>query len=135
MDFYSLENTDAIRFSWNNLPPSKMSQMKLVIPSCVLYSPNKDLESLALVEYEPLKCKCNAVVNPFCTVDFRLKSWACVFCGSRNNFPTHYAQHISEENLPAELIEGYSTIEYLQQKVEASPNVFLFLIDTCKIAF
>lgn len=58
MDFYSTENNDAIRLSWNNLPSSKMAAMKLVVPPCVLYSPNKDLENLALLEYEPLKCKC-----------------------------------------------------------------------------
>ena len=54
MDFYFIENNDAIRFSWNNLPPSKMAALKLVVPPCVLYSPNKDLEIIALLEYDPL---------------------------------------------------------------------------------
>jgi protein transport protein SEC23 len=105
MDFYAIENNDAIRLSWNNLPCSKMSVMKLVVPPCVLYSPNKDLENLALLEYDPLICKCHAIVNPSCIIDFRSKTWNCIFCGARNNFPNHYASHISEENLPAELID------------------------------
>ena len=49
MDFYSIENNDAIRFSWNNLPPSKMFEMKLVLPLCVLYTPNRDLENITLL--------------------------------------------------------------------------------------
>ena len=105
MDFYAIESTDAVRFSWNHFPNSKASAIKNVVPLSLLYTPNKELDNMILVEYEPLKCRCGAVVNPFCIVDYRTKSWSCVFCGSRNQFPTSYAQHISEENLPAELIE------------------------------
>jgi protein transport protein SEC23 len=50
---------------------------------------------------------------------------------SRNNFPPHYAENISEVNLPAELIPQYTTVEYeLQSQVCGAP-VFLFVVDTC----
>lgn len=65
MDFYALESQDAIRFSWNNLPSSKMSATRAVIPMSCLYTPMKNLDNLALVEYDCLKCKCGAVLNPY----------------------------------------------------------------------
>ena len=131
MDYYALEAQDAIRFCWNNLPSSKISATRAVLPLSLLYSPGKDLENMALVEYEPLRCKCSAVINPFCQLDFRTKVWMCPFCGARNPFPQSYADFISETNLPAELIAQYSTIEYISTSTEKIPNVFLFVIDLC----
>lgn len=48
----------------------------------------------------------------------------------RNAFPPHYAAHITESNLPAELIQQYSTVEYELQGTEAGPPCFLFVVDT-----
>ena len=131
MDFYSLEAQDAVRFSWNNLPSSKITATRAVLPLTCLYSPMKDLENLPLVEYDPLKCKCGSILNPFCQVDFRMKTWNCPLCNNRNGFPPHYSEYITETNLPAELMQQYSTIEYLSTAKEIVPNVMLFLIDTC----
>ena len=77
MDFYGLENQDAVRLTWNHLPNSKASALKNVVPPALLYSPTKDLENILLVDYEPLKCKCSAIISPLCTLDFRLKNWTC----------------------------------------------------------
>ncbi len=45
-----------------------------------------------VVEYDPVPCKtCGAVLNPYATVDFNAKIWACPFCHTRNHFPPHYA--------------------------------------------
>jgi protein transport protein SEC23 len=54
------------------------------------------------------------------------------FCLTRNHFPPHYAENISESNLPAELIPQYETCEYVLQTIpnQGSP-AFLFVIDTC----
>jgi protein transport protein SEC23 len=65
-------------------------------------------------------------------VDFRSKLWSCPFCTARNHFPPHYAEHISEVNLPAELIPQFTTVEYeLQAQASPGPPVFLFVVDTC----
>jgi len=37
----------------------------------------------------------------------------CPFCGARNPFPKHYADHISEKTLPVELTESCTTMEYI----------------------
>lgn len=73
----------------------------------------KDLENLMMVEYSPLYCKCGAILNPYSQVDFRNKLWICVFCSTRNPFPKHYADHISETQLPAELNKSCTTMEYI----------------------
>ena len=57
--------------------------------------------------------------------------WACPFCTSRNHFPPHYAENISETNLPAELIPQFTTVEYELQTIANGPPVFLFVVDTC----
>ncbi|RYE99644.1 MAG: Sec23/Sec24 zinc finger-containing protein [Methanobacteriota archaeon] len=45
-------------------------------------------------------------------VDFMSKQWTCPFCQSRNVFPPHYAEHITETHLPAELLPHLTTVEY-----------------------
>jgi protein transport protein SEC23 len=50
---------------------------------------------------------------------------------SRNHFPPHYAENISEVNLPAELIPQYTTVEYELQTQTCGAPVFLFVVDTC----
>jgi hypothetical protein len=43
--------------------------------------------------------QCQAILNPFCSIDTRSKFWVCAICGQRNQFPPHY-KDISEQNLP-----------------------------------
>lgn len=51
---------------------------------------------------------------------------------SRNHFPPHYADNITETNLPAELIPQFTTVEYeLQSQPIVGPPIFLFVVDTC----
>lgn len=63
-------------------------------------------------------------------MDFTNKGWACPFCLGRNAFPAHYAAHITESNLPAELIRQYTTVEYELPGAEAGPPCFLLVVDT-----
>lgn len=62
-------------------------------------------------------------------VDFMSKQWTCPFCLNRNMFPQHYAEHISENNLPAELIPQFTTLEYQLPGRTAAPPAFLYLVD------
>lgn len=50
---------------------------------------------------------------------------------NRNHFPPHYAENISETNLPAELIPQFTSIDYELQTAPVGPPVFLFVVDTC----
>jgi protein transport protein SEC23 len=65
-----------------------------------------------------------------CQVDYRAKLWVCNFCFQRNPFPSQYAA-ISEQHQPAELIPGFSTIEYTITRAPCLPPVFVFVVDTC----
>lgn len=88
----------------------------------------------AAVKYDPIRCKganCGSILNPWCQVDFRSKLWTCPFCLQRNHFPPHYAENISEQNLPAELFPHLTTLEYELQNRQAGPPVFLYVVDTC----
>ena len=88
MDFYSREQQDGIRFSWNYWPNTKLTQTRIVVPVGAIYSPMKEIEELPLVEYQPVMCKqCQVVLNPYCQVDFRFKVWICPCCTTRNYFP------------------------------------------------
>lgn len=94
----------------------------------------KDTDNLIQVEYKPLVSKSGAYLNPYCKVDFKTKSWIDPFDGSRNQFPKEYADNISETQLPAELMQEYTTIEYVlpnQSLQNLPPSIYLFLIDTC----
>ena len=104
-DFVGAEERNGVRFSWNHWPGSRLEATRVVVPVGLLYTPLKQIENMpSAVQYEPVKCKsCGSILNPWCQVDFRSKLWTCPFCLTRNHFPQHYAENISEQNLPAEL--------------------------------
>ena len=129
------EMQDGLRFSWNYWPNTKIGSTRIVLPVGALYTPLKDIEGLTPVEYPPVTCKpCGSVLNPYCPVDFKFKTWACSICQTKNNFPPHYANNISEQSLPFELMPDYSTLEYvLPEAMQNAANVkpiFLLMVDT-----
>jgi len=131
-DFQAEEDRNGIRFSWNEWPSSKIDAERAVVPLGCLYSPLKRVENMPILEYEPIRCKntnCQAVLNPWCQTDLRSKLWTCPFCLTRSPFPPHYANNMSEHNLPAELFPQHTTIEYQLPNREAGPPVFLFVVD------
>eukprot|EP00612_Vaucheria_litorea_P002694 CAMPEP_0171459422 /NCGR_PEP_ID=MMETSP0945-20130129/4711_1 /TAXON_ID=109269 /ORGANISM="Vaucheria litorea, Strain CCMP2940" /LENGTH=784 /DNA_ID=CAMNT_0011985435 /DNA_START=22 /DNA_END=2376 /DNA_ORIENTATION=- len=132
-DFLGNEEKDGLRFSWNLWPSSKLEATRVVVPTGCLYSPLKNLEGMPPpLQYDPIRCNtCGAVLNPYAQIDYRSKLWACPFCMNRNHFPPHYADNISETNLPAELIPQFTTVEYELTVVPQGPPVFMFLVDTC----
>jgi protein transport protein SEC23 len=127
-------NTDemnGIKFTWNMLPNNKPDANKLIVPIGFHYTPVKKVENLQLLEYDPLRCSsCKAVINPHFPRNYKAKYWECAFCKTKNNFPTEYANFISETNLPIELLAESSTVEYKLNKKESGWPIFLFLIDT-----
>ena len=129
------EDRDGVRFSWNMWPSSRIEATRIVVPvGCILTPLKVRDQSIAAVDYDPIRCKnpnCGAILNPWCQVDFHSKLWTCPFCLTRNHFPPHYAELLSETNLPAELIPQYTTLEYALPNRRAGPPVFLFVVDTC----
>ena len=114
MDFYGKEMTDGVRFSWNFWPCNKVNAARAVVPVGCMYTPLKEIEEMGQVQYAPVTCKsCQTVLNPFCQVDFRYKTWTCTSCLQKNTFPQLYANNISEQQLPAELMQNFTTIEYI----------------------
>ena len=135
MDISSIqaqEERDGIRLSWNVWPASRLEATRIVIPIGALYTPLKPIANPPPLQYDPIRCNgCGALLNPYCQVDYRTKLWTCPFCLGRNHFPPHYAENITETNLPAELIPQFTTVEYELQTRGAGPPVFLFVVDTC----
>jgi len=131
-DFHEVEATDGVRFSWNVWPSSRLEATRMVVPLGCLYTPLKPIENLPLLPYEPITCRgtCKSILNPYCRIDFNAKIWVCPFCFQRNHFPPHYSE-VSENNLPAELIPNYTTIEYALPRAPAGPPAFLWVVDTC----
>lgn len=138
-DVTSLEATHGARLSFHVWPSSRLEATRIIAPIGALYTPLAKLpQSCApptALPYDPVRCSsvtCNAILNPYCQVDFRSKLWVCPFCASRNHFPSHYAENISEQNLPAELIPQFTTCEYeLPSIPDAGPPVFIFVVDIC----
>ena len=107
------EERDGVRLSWNVWPSSRLEATRIVVPIGALYTPLKPIANPPPLVYDPIRCNgCGALLNPYCQVDFRTKLWTCPFCLGRNHFPPHYAENITESNLPAELIPQFTTVEY-----------------------
>ena len=129
-DIISNDEINGIKFVWNTLPRSREDATKIVVPIGFHYNPIIKNENLALLEYEPLKCRCGSIISPLFNYSTRAKVWECPFCKSRNTFPKAYADFISDENLPAELFKENNTVEYKLNSKPANPPIFMFLIDT-----
>ncbi|CAM9090886.1 unnamed protein product [Chrysoparadoxa australica] len=132
-DLQGQEERDGVRFSWNVWPSSRLEATRIVVPTGCLYTPLKHVEGMPPpLGYDPIRCNgCGAILNPFCQIDYRSKLWTCPFCTNRNQFPPHYAENISETNLPAELIPQFTTVEYELTTPPSGPPVFVFVVDTC----
>eukprot|EP00979_Chaetoceros_neogracilis_P016485 scaffold8198_cov287-Chaetoceros_neogracile.AAC.8 len=138
-DVTALEASHGVRLSFHTWPSSRLEATRIIAPIGALYTPLAKLPQSSApptaLPYEPVRCSsvsCNAVLNPYCQVDFRSKLWVCPFCASRNHFPPHYAENISEQNLPAELIPQFTTVEYeLPSIPDAGPPAFIFVVDIC----
>lgn len=131
VDIFKEENNNAIRLTWNVFSSNKLDNSRFVVPLGFHYTPNKKIENLQILEYDPVICKtCKSVLNPYDHIDFRSKTWECPFCNEKHLFPTNYSNFITEQNLPAELINEYTTIEYKLNRKEANWPVFVFLLDT-----
>jgi len=133
-DVAASEEMTGTRLSFHCWPSSRLEATRSVVPFGCLYTPLKkcSLSPDQALPYDPVRCSCHAVLNPYCQVDFRSKLWVCPFCLQRNHFPPHYADNITEQNLPAELIPQYVVTEYeLQTVPPAGPPCFLFCVDTC----
>lgn len=99
MDFHQREAQDGLRFSWNYWPNTKIGATRISLPIGCLLTPLKEIEGFTPVEYSPVVCKldtCRSILNPFCIIDFKFKTWLCPICLTKNSFPPHYANNISE---------------------------------------
>ena len=131
LDINNEESQNAIRMSWNILPANALDLQRYIIPCGILYTPLKSIENMKLLDYEPVRCRsCKSVLAPTFQLDFRAKAWICPFCNNKNAFSKEYAQHITPENLPMELLQTSSTIEYKLNQKESKYPVFFFIIDT-----
>ncbi|XP_024538539.1 protein transport protein Sec23A [Selaginella moellendorffii] len=112
MDFNEIEATEGLRWVWNAWPTSRIDAARMVVPFGIMANVLMPLPDLPVLPYQPVRCKCQAVLNPYCNVDYTARIWGCPFCLQRNYFPGNYAG-VSESNLPAELYPTYSTVEYV----------------------
>ncbi|XP_017779684.1 PREDICTED: protein transport protein Sec23A isoform X2 [Nicrophorus vespilloides] len=127
------EDRDGVRCTWNVWPSSRIEATRLVVPLGCLYQPIKERPDLPPIQYDPVLCtrnNCRAILNPMCQVDYKAKLWVCNFCFQRNPFPPQYAA-ISEQHQPAELMPGFSTIEYTITRAQCMPPIYLLVVDTC----
>ncbi|KAJ3446774.1 protein transport protein sec23 [Anaeramoeba flamelloides] len=131
MNFYENEDKNGVRYSWNVFPSSKLELDQLVVPLGSLYTPLKQTQDLLTVNYNPVSCNgCKSILNPYCQVNYQNKTWICPFCHQRNSLPQGY-HSITSTNLPAELIQTYTTLEYKLSRAPPPGVCYLFVLDLC----
>jgi protein transport protein SEC23 len=106
--------------------------IKILCPATLSASSEfRTLSRRMLTLFSPRSHACCLLCSPS-AVDYRAKTWTCPFCLGRNMFPPHYAENISPESSPAELVPQFTTVEYqLQTTMPGAPPIFLFVVDTC----
>ena len=133
MNFEEAEDINGVRFAWNAFPSTKAEAGKIVVPTGALYTPLKLREDLPIAAYDPVYCSnqsCKSILNPYCAVDPN-GFWRCPLCQGRNSLPAHY-HGINAENLPLELQNTSSTVEYITARPVQNPPIFTFVIDLCQ---
>lgn len=131
--FIEIEDNNGIRMSWHAWPTNRIDTVSCSVPIGVLYTPLKQIPNREPLPYKPVFCRCRAVLNSFCHIDYTSHVWTCPVCGQRNQLPDAY-HGMTPENLPAELHPDYTTVEYTLVPTSAQqpcPPVFLFVVDTC----
>lgn len=80
-----------------------------------------------------MTCKgkaCGAALNPFADLHYDTKMWVCPLCATRNYFPSYYSE-ISPDQMPTELFDGCTTVEYVTSPANGNtPPVYIFVVDT-----
>ena len=131
MQFQQVEDTDGVRMSLNYIPATKDIAEQIIVPISLIYTPFKQVEDPVLLDYKPVKCKCNAILNPYCTIDMRSKTWTCPICSYKNQFSRAYADNIINGSMPPECIEQSTTVEYNFSSLGVFQNIFIIIIDLC----
>lgn len=122
----AIEDIDGIRLTWN-IWPTTLSKNE-VVPIACLYNIHQACLSLP---YEPVPCQgCQSILCQQSIVDYGSKSWSCTFCNRRNALPQHM-RDFSAQNIPSELRDENSTVEYVLSKTTPFSPVFFIIIDIC----
>lgn len=130
MDFTTTEQTEGVRFIWNNLPTSRLTTMKNIIPISMLYSPFFQREDpITKVENAPLYCSsCGWVANPFCPIDYTTMKFDCVNCKMRCSLPSYYKSIVSE-GYPLQEFQAQNTVcDYTVHLANEDKKPFLFFV-------
>ena len=128
--FNSIEDANGLRLPFHVLPTNRIDAANLSLPFGCLYTPLHPLETEPC-QYEPVRChNCRACLNPYAQVDFQYKTWTCPLCRTRSQLPASY-NGMTQEFLPAELLQQSTTIEYTIPSAAPAPPIFLFVVDSC----
>lgn len=123
------EKVDPVRFVYNSTPNSKILQAKSAIPAAFHYTPQEKMDVIRL-DYIPITCQCEAILNYYCPINFQAKTVRCCICGNMMALPPNYAQHIQPHKLPFEFMQKNTTIEFKTgARVNNYRNSYIFLVD------
>ncbi|ODV95996.1 hypothetical protein PACTADRAFT_49418 [Pachysolen tannophilus NRRL Y-2460] len=125
MDFNSIEDIDNVRLTWNVFPTTKIDATRLSVPIASLYTPLRQREDLPILHEDPVVCRqCQGILNPYCHLDLTINIWNCPFCNTVNKLPV-------PDIIPLQCQQEFTTMEYVTSRRNATPPVFLYVIDLC----
>lgn len=128
MDFEEREDNDGVRFSWNNVPKSKLQNQRNVAPLAALYTPLNNKSQVGCLDAaHMLRCRqCKAFLNPYVTVNQHSGDiWYCQFCSFGNRLV------VADGAYPLSLNVENSTVEYSTGRTAKLPPIFFYVVDTC----
>lgn len=131
MDFTAIEQSEGVRFIWNNIPHSRLESSLNIIPLSTLLTPFNVRETpVTRVELRPIVCQgCQMVANRCCMPDYLQMRWDCSNCSHRNIIPANYKEFIHQGNLVSEFMNENATLEF---KIgQGVPIVWFIIVDTC----
>ena len=131
MDFTAVEQTEGVRFVWNNIPSSRLEASRNIIPAALLFTPFTPREEpIQRSDARPLTCtSCSWTANRFCVADYHQFRWDCCNCGTRNTLPNQYREFVQQGNQIPEFLNENAILEF--KSTQGSPICWFLVIDTC----
>ncbi|RKP31337.1 vWA-like protein [Metschnikowia bicuspidata] len=128
MDFLGREDVDGIRFSWNNVPKSKLQHQRNVVPLAALYTPLNNKAAIPTYpDHVAVRCRqCKAFAHPYVSLHLQSGNWQCSFCMFHNTIP----QVQPGAGHPA-VDPHHTTMEFRTDRRAPLAPVFVYVVDTC----
>ena len=125
-----LSSKTAPRWTFNLAPAEMSENVAPILPFGCILNPLGELSALNVVPYSPISCRyCQSILSPLNKIDYRNRTWLCVFCSSRSGLPSTGSDLVPNADSTDTFVTDYQLKP--GSAVHSQGIIHLFVIDIC----